>query len=99
MANTYFVSRHAGAADWATRYAGFQNVEIVSHFDTDVVKAGDKIIGTLPVHLAAAVCAAGAQYHHLVLNLPPEARGKELSADDMAAYGAHTQRFSVKAEN
>ena len=90
----YFVTRHAGASEWATRN-GFNSVEVVAHFDPAVVNEGDKVIGTLPVHLAADVCGKGGQYYHLVLNLPADARGREISADDMESYGATVEQFII----
>ena len=91
---TYFVSRHQGAVEWAINN-GFEAVEMVAHFDPSVVNDGDKVIGTLPVHLAAVVCERGGEYHHLVMNVPADARGRELSADDMVSFGATVHRFTV----
>ena len=91
---TYFVTRHAGAVEWAQRH-GFQAVEVCAHFDPAVVVRGDLVIGTLPIHLAAQVCEQGGEYHHLVLNLPAEARGREISADDMESFGATVEQFIV----
>ena len=91
---TYFVSRHAGAVEWALNN-GFTDVEVVAHFDPSVVNDGDKVIGTLPVHLAAVVCERGGEYHHLVMNIPADARGRELSAEDMNNFGATVHRYTV----
>lgn len=93
----YFISRHAGAHEWAQR-KGF-DAKVVSHFDTKVVEKGDLVIGTLPVHLAADVCQRGGRYFHLVLELGPEDRGKELSADRMEELGATVQEFVIKMED
>lgn len=90
----WFVSGHAGAVDWARR-RGIE-AEAVAHLDVAKVKAGDRVIGTLPVSLAAAVCAGGAEYWHLTLDLPPEARRRELSADDMDTYGARIERYEIR---
>lgn len=91
---TWFVSGHAGAVDWA-RARGIE-AEAVGHLDVGRIQAGDRVIGTLPVALAAQVCAAGAEYWHLTLDLPAEARRRELSADDMDAFGARIERFDVR---
>lgn len=80
----YFVSRHAGARDWARQ----RNITVdrqVTHLDPAQLSDGDVVIGTLPAHLAAEVCARGARYLHLTLNLPSELRGQELSAAQMSA--------------
>lgn len=92
---TYFVSRHSGAWDWAKKH-GIVVDELVSHFDTACVKAGDIIIGTLPIHLAEQVCSLGARYQHFVLDLPAEARGRELQADDLDAYGARLMEYEIR---
>lgn len=91
---TYFISRHPGAIEWAAR----QNLAVdrlVSHLDTAQVQAGDTVIGSLPVNLAAQVCAAGATYWHLSLALPAQQRGTELTADDMTRFGAHLEPFHI----
>ena len=90
---TYFISRHAGAQEWAARQ-GF-NAEVVAHFSPDVVNPGDIVIGTLPVHLAGDVCDRGGEYHHLVMNMPAELRGTEITADKMEELGAAIQQFQI----
>jgi CRISPR-associated protein Csx16 len=91
---TWFISGHVGAHEWALR-RGIA-AEMVAHLDPVRVTAGDKVIGTLPVAIAAEVCAKGAAYWHLTLALPAEARHRELSADDMDRYGAKIEQFDVK---
>lgn len=91
-----FVSRHAGAAEWAARH-GFEGVRVVPHLLMEEVAAGDQVIGTLPVNLAAEVYRRGATYWHLALDLPAEARGRELTADDMERYGAQIRQYIVAA--
>lgn len=90
----FFITRHPGALDWLNRQ-DFPVDAILSHLDLAVIKPGDVVIGLLPVHLAAAVCDSGADYWHLSMELPYEARGRELTADDMEAYGARLERFTV----
>ena len=90
---TIFVTRHVGAAEWAARH-GFDGVECVSHFVPTAEPV--RVIGTLPVHLAAAVCRVGGEYWHLKLDIPPEMRGKELTAEEMEHAGAAVERFDVR---
>lgn len=90
----FFISRHPGASEWATR----QNIKVdqlISHLDPADIRPGDTIIGTLPVNLAAEVCSRGGRFFNLSLDLPPEARGMELSADEMEKYGARIEEFFV----
>ena len=84
MSVTWFVTRHDGARDWAAR-RGLSAV-MVDDLNKATLKPGDRVMGSLPVHLAAQICAAGARYFHLVLHLPPEQRGRELSADEILSH-------------
>lgn len=93
---TWFVSRHPGALHWMQRRGPAYDCH-VPHLDLRRVQPGDTVIGTLPVNLAAQVCATGASYHHLALNLPAAARGRELSAAELEQLGASVQRFVVRA--
>lgn len=91
---TLFITRHPGAVDWAARQG--IAAQPMAHLDTSTIQPGDTVMGTLPVNLAAEVCARGGRYLHLTLNLPPEARGRDLSAEEMQRYGANLQEFIVK---
>ena len=92
---TWFVSRHAGAIEWAARQ-GLAVDRLVHHLDPDQVGGGDTVMGSLPVNLAAAVCQRGARYLHLSIELPPELRGKELSADQLDQLGAKMCEYRLE---
>lgn len=91
----WFVSRHPGAREFARRLGMRWDAE-ASHLDAPQVGAGDRVYGTLPCPLAAAVCAAGAEYWHLEVPVPATLRGRELSADDLAEAGARFVRYDVR---
>ena len=91
---TYFVTRHPGARAWAAA-RGLPVDEILAALDPSRVQAGDRVLGTLPVHLAAQVCARGGRYFHLSLDLPLERRGGELDAAAMDAHGARLEEYCV----
>lgn len=90
----FFISRHPGAIEWAARQQ-FKVDRQIPHLDPVQIQAGDTVIGTLPVNLAAKVCAKGAAYWHLSLALPAQQRGTELTADDMTRLGAHLEPFHI----
>lgn len=92
---TYFISRHAGAVDWAES-EGFHVDHRLNHFNPCIVEPGDRILGTLPINLVAEVNARGGTYFHLTLELPAEARGKELTAEDMRTYGARLEGYAAQ---
>lgn len=94
---TYFISRHPGAREWAVGESIAVD-RVLAHFDPDCVQPGDVVLGTLPIHLVARVCARGGRYLHLSLEVPPEWRGRELSAADLRACGARLEAYRVMAE-
>jgi CRISPR-associated protein Csx16 len=94
---TFFVTRHAGAREWAAR-RGITVDRMVSHIDPADVAPGDVVIGSLPVHLAAEVCERGGRYMHLSLDLPPELRGVELTPSDMDNAGARIEEFFIRKQ-
>lgn len=95
MSKRWFVSRHEGARQWLERQ-GWGVDQQVAHLQPADVAAGDFVYGTLPVQLAAELCERGVRYYHLTLDLPAEARGRELTADELDLYGARLERFHVQ---
>ena len=91
---TYFVTRHSGAREWAESQ-GLSVDEWPNHLDVRTVKAGDIVIGTLPIHLAAEVRARNARYLHLSLDLSGPMRGRELSAEEMSRAHARLEEYQV----
>lgn len=92
---TWFVSRHQGAIEWA-RHRQLAVDRWVAHLDPAAVAAGDTVIGSLPVHLAAAVCGRGARYVHLTLEMPEAWRGRELTAAELDAVAARLTSYHVR---
>lgn len=93
---TFFVTRHPGAIEWAARRGVHVDVH-VAHLNPETITSGDTVIGILPVNLAARVSERGARYFNLSLDLPAEARGRELSADELETYGARLEGYVVRA--
>lgn len=91
---TYLVTRHPGAVEWAER-KGLHIDRRIPHLDPAILQPGDCVLGTLPVHLAARVCARGARYLHLSLDIPPEVRGQELDANTLDACNARLEEYRV----
>lgn len=91
---TYFVTRHPGAIEWSKQQGISVDVQ-VEHLDVTTIQPGDKVIGILPIHLAAQVCERGAEFYHLTVDLPSEARGKELSAQSLVRYRARLEPYLI----
>jgi len=90
----WFVSRHPGAVDWA-KTQGIAVDRWVAHLVLSKIEACDTVIGTLPVQLAAQVCAKGARYLNLSLDLPLSWRGRELSVEELSAVNARLEEFEI----
>jgi CRISPR-associated protein Csx16 len=91
----WLVSRHQATIEWLRR-KGFTVDKAVTHLDPEAIEAGDKVVGILPTHIAARVCARNGRYFHLALDLPPEVRGRELTLDDLNAFGARIEEYHVE---
>jgi CRISPR-associated protein Csx16 len=91
---TYFVSRHSGAVGWA-KQQGIRVDRQLAHLDVAQIQPGDIVIGSLPVNLAAEVCARNARYIHLTLDLPFDARGVELDAAAMSRFDAKLEEYKI----
>jgi CRISPR-associated protein Csx16 len=92
---TYFITRHPGAIAWAAQQ-GFHVDRQIAHLDIDLIQPGDTVIGSLPVNMAAEVCGRGASYIHLSLRIPESWRGRELTAEQMTAFGAKLERYQLQ---
>ncbi|MDR0578103.1 MAG: CRISPR-associated protein Csx16 [Candidatus Accumulibacter sp.] len=91
----FFVSRHPGALEWMRRNrVAFDRH--APHLDIEAVRPGDTVIGSLPVNLAAEVCARGAAYRHLSLKITAPDRGRELSAEELEGYGVTLATYEIK---
>ena len=91
----WFVSRHAGAQQWAKRRA-IDVDRYAEHLDPEHIETGDIVLGTLPLQIAARVIERGGEFYLLSMALPKEWRGKELSVEQIEALGAKLERFEVK---
>lgn len=92
---TLFISRHPGAVQWIKAQPIVVD-RFIEHLDIEEIQPGDRVIGSLPVHLAGQVCARGAEYWNLSLELPAELRGQELSREQLEQMSARLEHFSVQ---
>ena len=91
---TWFVSRHPGAVAWAKN----QNLAIdvwPTHLNVESVHPGDVVIGTLPFRLAADICAKGARFFCLEIEVTEDLRGKELSQETLKKLHCKLTEFVV----
>lgn len=93
----YFVSRHVGALEWIKRQTEWKIDCFLPHLDVEILRQGDVVLGTLPVHLAAEVCAKGAAFYFLQLSQEEYLRGSEYTVADLEQMGCSLRRFDVRA--
>lgn len=91
---TFFISRHPGAISWI-KQQGITIDRWETHLDLTDVKAGDRVVGTLPIPMVAALYKKGATYLHINLAVPASLRGQELSAETLEILGASLQAYHV----
>lgn len=91
MNDTIIVSRHAGAVEWLRR----QGIvgEVIASADAETVR-GRHVIGNLPMTLAAEAASVTI----ISMTVPPEARGRDLTPEEMDEFGAKLKKFKVLRE-
>ncbi len=98
MSKCYLVTRHPGTIEWAAN-AGLRGEALaIEDFDPAIVDAGDIVMGTLPMHLAARVSERGGLYWHLSIDVPHAWRGRELTSAQMNEFGARLESYHVRAQ-
>ncbi len=91
----WLITRHPGALAWM-RQQGI-DAQWVTHLNPEDIAAGDEVYGTLPLHLAAEVCARGARFFALSMRVPLHLRGREIEIDTMLDLGATLEEFQVRS--
>jgi CRISPR-associated protein Csx16 len=81
----------------------------VTHFDINQVRAGDVVIASLPIPLAALITKSGAAYQHLSIKIPEQYRRQyainadgttrrlavSLTAEDIQKIGYEIKPYDV----
>ena len=96
---TIIITRHPGAVEWLHKQ-GYNNAERYNHLEQSTIgslTSNDTVIGSLPIHLAAQVCATKAQFIFLQIEIPNAMRGNELSCAEMEQCSAQLAAFHVAA--
>ncbi|HMN97449.1 MAG TPA: CRISPR-associated protein Csx16 [Phycisphaerales bacterium] len=89
-AEAVIVTRHAGLVDWLRRL-GITG-RVIAHATLDDVR-GRRVIGPLPLHLAAHASLVGAIDMPLIT---AESRGRDLSPEEMDRAGAVLHWYTVR---
>lgn len=86
------VTRHPGLIEvLAKKGIAKEDTPVIAHATVEAVR-GRHVAGVLPLALAAE-CAS---FTEVALNLPLEARGRELSAEEVRAYMTGVRTYKVE---
>lgn len=98
-----FVTRHKGAIEWARRHGvlGTKTVfaKTVPNLTEDILSEINEkytIVGDLPVHIAARVCAKGARFFYLDIGDKDKSSIKELTANEMEMCGTRIIEYRIE---
>jgi len=99
---TYLITAHPSSLEWmlAQSFPGVNLWMPLQDFDPNQVQAGDQVIGTLPAHLADAVCERGARCFNLVLDAPQLAPGEGLLANaiGLSRQGPRLEEYTLSRQ-
>ena len=89
----YFISRHKGAIEWAKPL--LPAARFLSEVPSEDLHSGDCVYGTIPIDIAATLCASQVRVFALVFDRNGLVRGNELSADELRLRNAHFEEYVV----
>jgi CRISPR-associated protein Csx16 len=95
---TYFITRHSGAIEWAKQ----QNLSVdifLEHITSELFQQGDCVIGTLPINLIYELQNKGVTVLSLILDLPRELRGQELTLQQLISCKTRVVNYLVTLAN
>lgn len=79
------VSRHKSTIKLLKQY--FPEAKVIGHLSNpNDIPSGSLVIGNLPIETVAELLKRGCRFVSVVLNIPPELRGKELGEEELRRY-------------
>lgn len=91
----YFITRHPGALQWAKQNQLHYDVHAEHLLCISQLQAGDTVVGTLPINMVYQLNKRQVSYIHLSLQIPPDLRGIELTAEQLNGCKATLEKFEV----
>jgi len=92
MTDTVVVTRHQALTQFLCEDLGYEpDLPVLTHATAEAVR-GKHVVGVLPLHLAAEAQSLTT----VDLDLPPEARGKELSLEELRQYFVGENTYIVQ---
>lgn len=95
--NVLIITRHQATVEWiqSTLHSA-DAVTVSAHYTPGMEDGCDYVVGILPVNLIAGLCAKGVRYYQIVMDVPQEFRGKELTVEQMDEFQARMFQYYVE---
>lgn len=97
MTKILVVSRHPATVEFVKGTLTLNDqVTVVSHYLPQMAEGYDQVVGVLPIQLVEELCNRGKRFLQVVMDVPEEFRGKELSLDQMKEFNGRLVEYHVK---
>ena len=93
------VTRHTATVEWIkSTLLPTDEVSVVVHYAPGMEDSFDYVVGILPMNLVADMYVHNPQirYYQVVMDVPEEYRGKELTIEQMDAFNARFVHYYVE---
>jgi CRISPR-associated protein Csx16 len=91
------ITRHAATVEWLkSTMLPTDEVVVTAHYTPGMAQGFDYVVGILPIQLVAELCAEGIRYYQMIMDVPEEFRGKELSIEQMDQFNARLVQYNVE---
>lgn len=97
MTNVLIITRHQATVEWIkSTLFDTDTVQVSNHYTPGMEEGAAYVVGILPVNLIADLCRKGVRYYQVVMDVPEEFRGKELTIEQMDEFGARLVEYYVE---
>ena len=84
------ITKHKALVEFLREKGIALDAKVIEHATLDDIR-GEHVVGVLPIHMAAEADRMTV----IPLNLPPEARGRELTLDEVRRYAGPPATYKV----
>lgn len=93
------VTRHQATVEWIkSTLRPSDEVSVVAHYTPGAEESFDYVVGILPMNLVADMYVRNPQirYYQVIMDVPEEFRGKELTSEQMKEFNARYIQYYVE---
>ena len=90
---TFIITKHVGAVQWAKNKGIEHDIYLEDLNLIHELKAGDVVVGTLPIHVVYELNQRDINYLHIALDIPAELNDQALDAAQLEACNARIESY------